>query len=538
MIHAIELENFKGIGARTRVDLAPVTLLFGANNAGKSTILQALLYLSDIVNHGRADLDRTSLGGDSFDLGGFRRLVHGNDSRQSIQLRIEFDCGGSLNCFQRNLDDFPLPDLDDQIERAWVEVEVGILGSPAREPAGVRSLSVGTSESETPILRLYVERLDRAAEPLRIELNVDHPLLAPGAEAIRETTIPFMFLIGGPEDPLMFAMPYGFDASAVPDVNEPVRVLSFGADGEAPSGPDYRNLCTLIELVSVGVLRQLAATLREMTYVGPLRTVPPRTFLSERSTQTTRWADGLAAWDELLANRWPLVEDTNRWLSRVGAGCQVEIQQLTDGSADAEAITYGENAAVVRRLLLAIDRGPGPAPGLGPGPRAVSGPGASPSAVPGPAAGPGFRPGARRVGTRVLPCEVGAGISQVVPVIVAALVGKRGRLVVIEQPELHVHPALQVGLGDLFIESGAERQLLIETHSEHIILRLLRRIRETHDGDLPEGAPAFKPDKLSVLYVAQAEEGTTVRRLHVDETGEFVDRWPRGFFEERTEELF
>lgn len=204
----------------------------------------------------------------------------------------------------------------------------------------------------------------------------------------------------------------------------------------------------------------------------------------------------------------------------------MEIQQLTDGSADAEAITYGENAAVVRRLLLAIDRG---VPGPGPGPGFGRPPSGSPDGA------NRFRNGA---GARVLPCEVGAGVSQVVPVIVAALVGKRGRLVVIEQPELHVHPGLQVGLGDLFIESSAERQLLIETHSEHIILRLLRRIRETHDGDLPEGAPAFKPDKLSVLYVAQAEEGTTVRRLHVDETGEFVDRWPRGFFEERTEELF
>jgi hypothetical protein len=55
---------------------------------------------------------------------------------------------------------------------------------------------------------------------------------------------------------------------------------------------------------------------------------------------------------------------------------------------------------------------------------------------------------------------------------------------------------------------------------------------------LPEGAPAFHPEKLSVLYVESDAEGARVRRLKVQESGEFTDRWPKGFFEERTEELF
>jgi predicted ATPase len=133
---------------------------------------------------------------------------------------------------------------------------------------------------------------------------------------------------------------------------------------------------------------------------------------------------------------------------------------------------------------------------------------------------------------------VGAGVSQLVPIVVAALLPHHQGIVMVEQPEIHVHPALQVELGDLMIEAAASRQLLIETHSEHLILRLLRRIRETHDGDLPEGAPSFHPDNLSVLYVERKPEGSLVRRLHVDPGGEFVERWPKGFFEERTEELF
>ena len=76
-----------------------------------------------------------------------------------------------------------------------------------------------------------------------------------------------------------------------------------------------------------------------------------------------------------------------------------------------------------------------------------------------------------------------------IPVIVGCLRDKQG-ILLIEQPELHVHPAIQVGLGDLFIRRdsdarelvGAGKTLLIETHSEHIMLRLLRRIRETTEG--------------------------------------------------------
>ena len=111
----------------------------------------------------------------------------------------------------------------------------------------------------------------------------------------------------------------------------------------------------------------------------------------------------------------------------------------------------------------------------------------------------------------------------------------------VEQPEIHVHPAIQVGLGDLLIDAITRernrRTLLVETHSEHLILRLLRRIRETSDKELAEGAPAFTADNLSVLYVENQPDGVRVRRLRVDERGEFIDRWPKGFFAERMEEL-
>ena len=135
--------------------------------------------------------------------------------------------------------------------------------------------------------------------------------------------------------------------------------------------------------------------------------------------------------------------------------------------------------------------------------------------------------------------EIGVGISQILPVVVAALDPDRPAVTAIEQPELHVHPRLQVELGDLFAEQAARGgAFLIETHSEHLMLRLLRRIEETGSGELPEGKPALKPDQVSVVYVDQIDGEVRATRLRIDETGEFIDHWPQGFFDEREDELF
>ena len=80
--------------------------------------------------------------------------------------------------------------------------------------------------------------------------------------------------------------------------------------------------------------------------------------------------------------------------------------------------------------------------------------------------------------------------------------------------------------------------MLVETHSEHLILRLLRRIRETTEKEPNEGAPAFSSDKLSVIYVQSDPDGVRIRRLKVDERGEFLDSWPKGFFDERFAEIY
>lgn len=136
--------------------------------------------------------------------------------------------------------------------------------------------------------------------------------------------------------------------------------------------------------------------------------------------------------------------------------------------------------------------------------------------------------------------DIGVGVGQVFPVIVDSMISK-GKTILIEQPELHLHPALQSELGDLFINSALSDQknmFFIETHSEHLILRLLRRIRETTDGELPNEMIPITPEDLCVLYVQPGKNGSDIIHLPITQDGEFERPWPDGFFAERSKELF
>lgn len=110
--------------------------------------------------------------------------------------------------------------------------------------------------------------------------------------------------------------------------------------------------------------------------------------------------------------------------------------------------------------------------------------------------------------------DIGVWISQLLPVVVAVIDPDRPGITAIEQPELHVHPRLQVELGDLFAESVAGGNVfLIETHSEHLLLRIMRRMRETSAGTLPEGAPEVRPEDVNVLFVEPDGAQTLIRAV-------------------------
>jgi hypothetical protein len=120
----------------------------------------------------------------------------------------------------------------------------------------------------------------------------------------------------------------------------------------------------------------------------------------------------------------------------------------------------------------------------------------------------------------VLLTDVGFGISQVLPVITLLQYVPEGSTVILEQPEIHLHPLAQAALADVIIQAAVHRkvQVILESHSEHLLLRLQRRIAE----DL------LSPDDVE-LYFCDAPDGTsTMTKLDVDLFGNIMN-WPDKF---------
>ena len=121
----------------------------------------------------------------------------------------------------------------------------------------------------------------------------------------------------------------------------------------------------------------------------------------------------------------------------------------------------------------------------------------------------------------VLITDVGFGVSQILPVLVLCYYAPKGSTLILEQPEIHLHPAAQAGLADVFIEVIKNRniQIIIESHSEHLLHRLQRRIAE---GELPSDQAA--------LYFTKIENGrSNLQPLRLDLFGN-ITNWPAGFF--------
>ncbi|NJK31152.1 MAG: DUF3696 domain-containing protein [Deltaproteobacteria bacterium] len=135
--------------------------------------------------------------------------------------------------------------------------------------------------------------------------------------------------------------------------------------------------------------------------------------------------------------------------------------------------------------------------------------------------------------TKVNLVDAGVGLSQALPLVIQRYVdtvrNAGGGVEVVEQPELHLHPAAHTGLADLYIDAVRRRprpRFIIETHSENFLLRVRRRIAEG----------VLDPREVALYWVSDELGSSHLRPIPIDETGA-VQTWPKGVFSEDYEEI-
>ncbi len=486
MIERLELENLKAFGGRHSVEMAPITVIYGPNSSGKSSLLQALAVLKQTLEPraARIDVERQPLNlrGDLVDLGSFGAAVHCHDLTRPLRLGVEFSPGPPRPSARPHMRagtsgyvnlGFRVDRRSHAVKHADVTVGIDqhrVRFVPSKAPAPEHELfsavegffRVASQSSSRTLLDLVRHAVPSAPGGVDEDVNSVEEFLAFDP---RPT-----FLGRGcfPAQPWLRA--WGMDARAPHTAR--------GADGAMLgmriSDAVYGPAATVVELLS------------QLAYLGPLRAPPTRFQARAGVVYNSVGARGEHT-PLFLLQEPKLIGPVNVWLERLEMHYQLQVSPVEANSIGAE---IGD--LVVTRLLDT------------------------------------------RTGIAVTPQDVGFGISQLLPVIVQVL-AERQRTICIEQPEIHVHPRLQAMLADLFIEA-AERhgnQLVVETHSEHLMLRFVRRISEAR------GSGWLSPEKLCVLYVDQDEAGISrARRLRLDAHGDFPEAWPNGFFTERLEELY
>jgi predicted ATPase len=569
MLTRIGIGNFKAFGKLQEIPIKPITLIYGANSAGKSSILHSLVFSHEANLNGKFDVHHTSIGGDSVDLGGFGQFIHRRNTDASLSWFAELDTAkmkGRLAELFAKVKKVRLS-LEIGISKQEIERKIPYIDETTRELH--ISLSRELEEVGTPQVRIYSISGDgvdlfnfskRADGSLKLDtINTDHP-------AFRDLITAFLSYSTSTET--FSEDDYESVSEIVGDVISEIKIkrgtlLPIGVEkgkheNSASSfipiskGNRQRDLQSAVkmflpriidELVE-GVASAFGDELNSLTYLGPLRSLPDRHFAFSKHSDPNWKAGGGYAWDVVRSDG-AVRDRVNVWLTsqgRLQTPYQLHVNQLfTISELDqeyADQIEQIETKFVselndptvgtengepqmdlfgeIYTVLTDIEKN-----------KTVSSDLNELALID------------LRTGTSVSHRDVGIGISQVLPVLVTAYASLQ-EIIAIEQPELHLHPALQADLGDVFIDSALVNgnRFLLESHSEHLLLRIMRRMRETAEGTLPRGMPEVKPSDVAVLFVQPKGKTSVIRQLELAEDGSLLDPWPGGFFEEGFRERF
>lgn len=575
-ITEITLTNFRSFQSTQSIHLAPVTLMFGPNSVGKSSVLLALFYLQQVLAKGHCDPQRIDVLGEKH-IGGFASLVNGGDLSKRIVIKLQVDKSNSIGASYNQLYDLINEDLGLTVDSPTADtarfaVELHIAWSKSAETAYVACYKIWLDD----VLIAELTSDTGMKQPVLAWLNYQHPTLltvGDADEAAEREGDGFVSLL---HELLIAQRPTQQvsrrDSWHMPEMTFAHAELGFkGYAGALPllgkrlestvEHDDSRITTRLHEILSdvlVAPLDNLLALLNQSLCIGPLRMVPDALRQPNPYPEQKDWYSGAAAWDVVSAlsrqHKAPaLLAEINHWMKHIGLGYSLRAKSVVskavysgsdDGPGELRAMldAHGDKLEI---SFSGVDEEGNPSEQKAPidiqtlkallqelAPESTAPKGAVIEQVRNQW---GLWDDARQC--EVAFTEVGVGISQLFPLIVATVVARQG-LVTCEQPELHVHPRIQVGIGDLLTQANRQCSFLIETHSEHLILRVLRRIRESTEGELPDGLQPLTPKDVSIIYLDTAAGGVKATRIEIDRYGEFTSRWPNGFFAERGEELF
>lgn len=244
----------------------------------------------------------------------------------------------------------------------------------------------------------------------------------------------------------------------------PERSIALSAKALTALGTDS----AMVEDMSLAVRRELESII----YLGPLRRKPERDYVWNKSKPGEVGVDGHKAVDVLLAStllrgedKSEITDSVSYWLKRMKVAEKLEVRQI-GRSTRYEVVIHRDG--VIANLR-----------------------------------------------------DVGIGISQVLPVLTVAFFAPPGSTVLLEEPEIHLHPLAQSVLAELFVEVSKKRkvQFIVETHSEHLFRRMQTLVAKEKT----------KVDDCAMYFVEKGKKGAQLRLLNLDEYGR-VTNWPDQFF--------
>jgi predicted ATPase len=477
MLTQLRLANFRLFGKPTLVKLAPLTILCGANSAGKSSVLKALLLLRqnfDLRESMAYPQGMLQTLGATYDLGTFENLIFNNQQTALLQLGVTVSVplnipspfapvpSQSPDTLTVDYDVAYTQDDSSTHETARPHASLRHISAHARLKSGMNAMSWKVNAVQPG--------RDYQLEYSQVDYQLERRRARPPRTAATSATVTFPVMIGGCQALFLIAPPRFPTHEAMQKELYPLNPkIAFASSwvGQAVSG---------------------------LRYIGPLRAAAKRYNIARPELPSDMDSTGgnlqevllrLSGKDISVAFPW------ERWQIRtlsISEAMGIWLRYLRTGRTD--TFTEAEyDIRVVSSVLSQLYLRAGHSQQL-------------------------FS----------LP-DSGFGYSQVLPIIAQCLLAESGDTVLIEQPELHLNPALQVRLAEFLISvTRTGVQIVAETHSEHIVDML--RVAAAED---PSGILA---SSIAIQYISvDPELGPSISDLHIQRDGN-IPAWPADFMGE------